>query len=624
MRTIRTWVSALVCGTLIACSQQPVKDDPLQYTKKLATEGHATLYNNGAFEVPMTTIHIIPPGPSTLGLASEMAGWRARQSFQESIKHARESKDFALAGVEKSGAAALAIKHGSDDISKGARDVTRFGGRILGASPGIASNTIAASVTYSGQAYTGTSKAGEKLAEGSLTAGSKISSVTTNISEKMLGGTVALATGTSQASRAASGKHASYAAELFVKGYAELPEKLGQRAEKVNESASLDKFADAYRRSNEWRSEQSDNMTDIVVGTGANYTNDIKDSFSAAGKELESKNTFGLLKSMRWVIQGIFWDATIKPVGKLAGASLGYVTVNAVAFPAIITIREGIAVANVAVQVTWNSSASVYEVTAPSATAALAGLFSAVELVGGQALAGGELVAGSVATAGTYGIGKTAAAATAGGGYLAGKTVQYVGAPLSSVGVATGGTAVGVVAGAATAVAGTGLATAGVAGEAATQVTGSLAAGTVLVGGSAASVVAGTALGTYELAKAVVVPAGYELGSGLVLGYGTLSQLSAQAVLAVADASYMVLSLEGPNWVLYAIKGNVDNGENLPAGALLDLKAMQQGGETLIAVPVSEEEMKRIVDTIPNNLPISSRGENLSLHPDSTIATKEE
>ncbi|HEY0665609.1 MAG TPA: hypothetical protein VGD24_06055 [Gallionella sp.] len=611
---IHSLLSALVCGTLVACTQQPAKD-PLQNTKKLAAEGHATLYNNGAFEVPMTTIHIIPPGPSTLGLASEMAGMRARQSFKESIKHARESKDFAQAGMDKSEAAARAVKHGSDDISKYARDVTRFGGRMLGVSPGIAGDMIGASVTYSGQTYTKTSQAGEKLAEGSLTAGSKISSGTTNISEKMLGGTVALATGTSQASRAASGKHASYAAERFVKGYAALPEKLGQRAEKVSESASLDKFADAYRRSNDWRSEQSGNMTDIVIGTGANYTNDIKGSFSAAGKELESRNTFGLLKSMRWVIQGIFWDATIKPVGKLAGASLGYVTVNAVAFPAIITIREGVAVANVAVQVTWNSAASVYEVTAPSATAALAGLFSAVELVGGQALAGGELVAGSVATAGTYGVGKTAAAATAGGGYLTGKTVQYVGAPLSSVGVAAGGTALGVVAGATTAAAGTGLATAGAAGEAATRVTGNLAAGTVLVGGSAASVVAGTALGTYELAKAVVVPAGYELGSGLVLSYGTLSQLSAQTVLAVADASYMVLSLEGPNWVLYAVKGNVDNGENLPAGALLDLKGMQQSGETMVAVPVSEEEMKRIVNTIPSHLATSSPKDNLSSPP---------
>lgn len=598
----------VMCAALLSCSQQAVKQDPLQNTKKLAAEGHATLYNNGAFAVPMTTIHLIPPGPDALGLASEMAGMRARQSFQESLKHARESVDFAQAGVAKSEGAALAMHQGSSEIAGGARVVTRFGGRMVGASPDIALDTIGASVTYSGKAYTATSQAGKNLSEGSLTTGSNISKGTDQVSGKMLAGTRTLAAETSAANLASSGRHAAYASDRFVKGYAALPEKLGQRASAVKESASLENFAGAFEKSNEWRSEQSGKMTNIVVGTGANYTKDIADSFSSAGREFaEDKSTFGVLKSLRWVVQGIFWDATIKPVGKLVGASLGYITVNAVAFPALVTVREGVAVANVAVQVTWNTAASAYDVTAPTATAALAGLFSAVELVGGQTLAGGELVGGTLASAGTYGLGKTAAAATAGGGYLTGKTVQYVGAPLSTVGIAAGGSTLGVVAGATTAVAGAGIAAAGVAGEAATQITGNVAAGTVLVGGSAASITAGAALGTYELAKAVVVPAGYELGSGLVLGYGTLSQLSAQTVLAVSDASYMVLSLEGPNWVLYAVKDTLGMGENLPPGAIIDSKAMLQAGETFVAVPVSEEEMKRIIETVPGQLPVEAQ-----------------
>ena len=604
-----------MCGTLLSCAQQTVQQDPLQNTKKLAAEGHATLYNNGAFEVPMTTIHIIPPGPDALELASEMAGMRAHQSFKESIKHARESVGFAQAGVEKTEHAALAVKRGTGEMAEGARDVTRYGARMVGSSPGLVSDMVGASVTYSGKAFTQTQLAGDRLAEGSLVAGGNISEGTSNVSGKMWSGTLALAGKTSEASKAASGRHASYATERFIKGYAAVPEKLGQRVDAVSESASLGKFVDAYQRSDEWRSEQSGKMSDIVVGTTASYSKDIGESFSAAKREisqgsLETGYTLAVLKSLRWVVQGIFWDATIKPVGKLAGATLGYVTINAVAFPALITVREGVAVANVAVQVTWNSAASIYEVTAPSATAALAGLFSAVELVGGQTLAAGELVAGSAATAGTYGVGKTAAAATAGGGYFTGKTVQYVGAPLSTVGIAAGGSTLGVVAGTATAVTGAGMATVGAAGEAVTQVTGNAAAVTVLTGGTAASVVAGTALGSYELAKAVVVPAGYELGAGLVLGYGTLSQLGAQTVLAVADASYMVLSLEGPNWVLYAVKGKVDNGENIPPGAMLDLKAMQQSGETFVAVPVSDEEMQRIVNLVPAQLPLETQAVN--------------
>lgn len=51
-----------------------------------------------------------------------------------------------------------------------------------------------------------------------------------------------------------------------------------------------------------------------------------------------------------------------------------------------------------------------------------------------------------------------------------------------------------------------------------------------------------------------------------------MTQLGSQTVLAVSDASYMVLSLEGLKWVLYAAKGNVDNGENIPTGTVLDLK----------------------------------------------------
>jgi hypothetical protein len=596
---------ALSCATLISCAHQPGKD-PLQNTKKLAAEGHATLYNNGAFEIPMTTIHIIPPGPGALDLAAEMAGMRARQSFQESVKNARESVGFAQAGMEKSRDMAVVMQQGTGDIAGGAREVTRFGARMAGSSPHMISSAIGASVTYSGQAFDSTWETGDELAQGSLAAAGNISDGTTSTSAKIWTGTLDLARSTSDASLSASGRHATYAGEHFVKGYAAFPAKFTQRGKNVAESASLGKFVDAYQSSNEWRAEKSDKFSNLFADTRSSYSRDIKESFSAAGREIsqshETGYTLAVLKSLRWVMQGIFWDATIKPAGKLAGASLGYVTVNAVAFPALITVKEGVAVANVAVQLTWNSAAAVYEVTAPSATAAVVGLFSAVELVGGEALAGGELVAGSLATAGTYGIGKTAAAVTAGGGYLAGKTVQYVGAPLSTVAVATGGSALGVVAGTATAVTGGGIAVVGVAGEAATQITGNVAAGTVLVGGSAASVVAGAALGTYELTKAVVVPAGYELGAGLVLGYGTLSQLSAQAVLTVADASYMVLSLEGPNWVLYAVRGSVDKGDNLPQGAVLDLKAMQKEGETFVAVPVSDEEMKRIVNSLPEQL----------------------
>jgi len=141
-----------------------------------------------------------------------------------------------------------------------------------------------------------------------------------------------------------------------------------------------------------------------------------------------------------------------------------------------------------------------------------------------------------------------------------------------------------------------------------TQVFGNVIAGTTLVGGTAVSTAGGAAYGVYELSKAVVVPAGYELGGGLVLSYETLSQVGAQSILAVSDCAYMVLSLEGPRWVLYAVKGNTGKGDDLPAGAVVDLKQMQEKGEEIYSLPVSDEEMRKVVESVYENLPAVKSG----------------
>ncbi|MDA8421879.1 MAG: hypothetical protein M0Z89_00915 [Nitrospiraceae bacterium] len=167
-----------------------------------------------------------------------------------------------------------------------------------------------------------------------------------------------------------------------------------------------------------------------------------------------------------------------------------------------------------------------------------------------------------------------------------------IGTAVGGVGVASGGA----------------LFVVGEAGWATTQVFGNTIAGTTLVGGTAVSAAGGTAYGVYELSKSVVVPTGYELGSGIVLSYGTLSHLGAHAILAVSDCSYMVLSLEGPRWVLYAIKGKTGSGEDLPAGAVVDLRKMQESGEEIYYLPVSDGEMKDVVDSVYDNLPEMKSG----------------
>jgi hypothetical protein len=82
-----------------------------------------------------------------------------------------------------------------------------------------------------------------------------------------------------------------------------------------------------------------------------------------------------------------------------------------------------------------------------------------------------------------------------------------------------------------------------------------------------------------------------------------MAHLGAHSILAVSDCAYLVLSLEGPRWVLYAVKGKTGTGEDLPAGAIVDLRKMQETGEEIYYLPVSDEEMKKVVGSVYDNLP---------------------
>ena len=407
--------------------------------------------------------------------------------------------------------------------------------------------------------------------------------------------------------------------------------------------------------------------------TVGNYRANVSGSFKNAGKELTDSSTTGLsfavLRSLRRVLQGILWDATIEPLTKMTAASVGYIGVNYLAFPSMVVVREGVSTTKLAVEVTWNTAKGGYDLVAPTGIAAVAGVYGLVDFTASHAVAGATAVVGTTAGvaeagaskaagvavkgAGYAAAGATAAVGTVAGvaetgvskiagvavkaasypiagataavgtiagvgeaglskvssivikssGYAAGKGVQYIGVPLVSAGIVVGGGTIGTAVGGVGAASGGTLFIAGEASSATAQVLGNTIAGTTLVGGTAVSAAGGTAYGVYELSKAVIVPTGYEVGSGIVLGYGTLSHLGAHTILAVSDCSYMVLSLEGPRWVLYAIKGNTGNGEDLPVGAVVDLKEMQKSGEDIYNLPLSDEKMKEIVDTVYDNLP---------------------
>lgn len=56
-------------------------------------------------------------------------------------------------------------------------------------------------------------------------------------------------------------------------------------------------------------------------------------------------------------------------------------------------------------------------------------------------------------------------------------------------------------------------------------------------------------------------------------------------------------------WVLYAVKGKLGKGEDLVSGTMRDLKFMQEAGEEIYNIPVSDEEMKSVVESVYGELP---------------------
>ena len=638
------------------CAAKKTGDDPLKYTKKLVVEGHSSLYNNGAFEVPNTKIKLIPPGPETTDLVAEMMGVRALQSFEKSWKEAAESVTVISEGTKASYRFAKDIHRDTDAVAQDIHSWTKenstlviykstdLGKEIIGDSWDTSKHLLryrpkAGPAIIKGGREAGNkimdegSKAGDKIVTGSLDGGAAIIKEGSKVGDKIVSGSFESASSMSKSSIDRSGSAMSYGGRKFVKGYAALPKRTKKRVKDLGTSLSRMDPVDIVKESNEFRKEWSGKTVDLISMTFTDYPKDATSSFKKAGKELtEGYRTTGLslsvLRSLRWVLQGILWDATIEPAAKMTAASLGYIGVNFVAFPTMVVVQEGVATTRLALDVTWDTAGTAYDIVAPTTIAAVAGVYGVADLAvshtaagltatGGPVLGYSEkavtTVAGAVVGGGgtVLGYGEKAVSSVAGvtvkgGSYAAGqavRTVEYIGVPLASAGIALGGGTIGTAVGGVGATGGGVLFVSGEATSATTQVFGNVIAGTTLVGGTAVSTAGGVAYGVYELSKAVVVPAGYELGGGLVLSYETLTQLSAHTVLAVSDCAYMVLSLEGPRWVLYAVKGNTGKGDDLPVGAVVDLKQMQAQGEEIYNLPVSDEEMKKIVESVYDSLP---------------------
>lgn len=514
----------IFCLFLISCSTD--NKDPLKNTKRLAREGHTSLYRNGAFEVPHTKIKLIPPGPEPLEMAKELSGVRAKESFFRYLSEAKEATTVVWEGSKKSYTFSKKIDHDlENELSKIAPVMMKSSKLVLKKSFAESNRIIGKSWEFAAEVHSSGYRSGKKIK-----------------------------------------KQFNQDSESFVKNFVIIPKK-GITSTQV----TFQDFVDNFKKSEEYRKKDSEKMTYLIDDSIKNYFTNIQQSFKKSDDEMENidPNTgysLASLKAMIWVLKGVMIDGVILPIGKMSAGAMGYVLVNGVAYPVLLISRNGVTSAQYAVEFVGSATEKTYEIIAPSLQVALASVLSS-----------------GINTA----------------GFVIGNTVQYVGAPLASSGTFV----VGLGSGAAIGVSGGVLSGATAAGSGVMAVSSEVLPKTVstvtLVGGVTAYALKGSAEFAYEIGKATVVPPGMVLGGGLTLTYGSLVHLSAQSVLAVSDAAYLVLSLEGPKWVIYAVKGNLADNDHA-SGTILDLERMKQKGEEFYKVPATEEEIKKVVDELSN------------------------
>ncbi|WP_408095978.1 hypothetical protein ACJVC5_13125 [Peredibacter sp. HCB2-198] len=355
------------------------------------------------------------------------------------------------------------------------------------------------------------------------------------------------------------------ASEEFVKSFVIIPKKQTNNAPGV----SFNDFVQNFEKSNEYRKKLSDPMAYLISDSVQNYSKNIRQSFNNSQEDFSNADpttghTLASLKAAIWVLKGVVFDGVIMPVGKISAGAIGYTFANGIAYPVLLFSTNGATSTQYAVEVIGHSAGNFYEVVAPSLQTGLA-----------------AIIGTGIKTTGS----------------IVGNSVQYIGAPIAASGTVIAGS----VSGAALGIGGGVLAGASMAGSGVMTVSSEVLPKTIstmtLVGGVTAYTIKGTAEVAYEVGMATAVPTGQVLGGGLTLSYGLLSHLSAHTVLAVADASYLVLSMEGPKWVIYAVKGVVSGGD-YAQGTVLDLEKMKKNGEEFYKVPASDEEIKKIVEEL--------------------------
>jgi len=571
---------------LLGCASTKDPDDPLKNSKKLIKQGHKSLYYNGAFEVKGTSIKLIPSfAEGEIFLYGYRAGL-AKQAFSENVKKAAESVYILKEGTEISLRTAGKVSASGEEVNKYIYDSGTKGGiYIIAISLAKSYGLIGNSFDKGMEAHTSVVKISKEIRKSmdkwadELTEDDFPNSSSPKFSERAK----------------------EYKKEFrddvnsFVIGYTNLDHYLGKTIDETD--VSTDTFRKGFSGINKLLSEGNEVLTqglkEVVFEWGSGTANE----FSESGKDFSSVVdgaglSFAILKSFARVTKGIFYDAILKPLTQLGAISVGYVAVNAVIYPVMFVSVSGYSVGEVMVEVIVAGSKGVIYLVAPTAKLALAGVIGSGKFLAAEAYAAADTSTRASANAGLFVTAKT----TKGVGIVTEGAGKYVLANLSLAGVTTSQAVLGGGVAVAGTAAGTTVSAASGTMQVVTYGSSKAVAGSVTAVGTTASLGVAAGNGVYRLGKAVGIPIGITLQSGVVMNYEMVAQLSAHTILAVSDFSYLVLSLEGGKWVVYAVKDTSGKAKSLLTGAVVDMEQIRKEGNEIVKVPVSEEEIEKVLD----------------------------
>ncbi|MCW7463162.1 hypothetical protein [Leptospira limi] len=587
---IKKPILGLILGLSISyCASSDKKaEDPLKNTKKLVIEGHSSLYYQGALPVKGTSIKFIPPmeeaSITVLGRRYDFAA----EQFSKSMIKASESVVVVKNGTKMSWKTAGNINDKGEQVQKYlSENATKPGLFIMYAS-------VAESYGIIGSSF----DRGKQSHEAVIAKSAEIRKEWDEWAEMQLNREMPKDTSPSAKKRFQKyQENFQKDFESTVYGYIDLDEALKNSWNESYEDFRKGGFLSRTSEINEIRSAVSESIFGSWKETIFQYGKDTKEELGKAKGEIEAiadKDEgipTALLKSFSRATKAILYDSIIKPISKFALLSVGYVTWNGLIYPvALGTNAAGTTMYGLVETITLTGKGVVY-LTAPSIELVLGSIINSTEVVvheSVQSLDKGAKVTSAMSR-------KSSAYSVKSAAFVTESSGKYILAPMSYVGVTAGQTVLG----GGLAVTGTvaGGAVAGASGttEVVTYASTKATSATVGVVGSAASFGVGTFYGVYQVGKAIGVPSGVAVGTGIVLSYEFMAQISAHSILAAADCTYLVLSLEGGKWVVYGVKDNSKKAARLLSGAVVDLDQVRKEGGTIVKVPMEPGEVEKIL-----------------------------